>query len=317
MVKAKIVGAVLALLAVLVPPRVLAQTSESGGQEARELFERGLRSVEEEAFAEAVVLFHRSLELVPRVSTALNLALAQRSLGDALEARSTLTRLLDGGFGPVESQMRRLATRELEAIDGEIGRLVVRVRGGQSVQITIDGGPVGTLDAPGQIEVPINPGTRAITASSADHRPARERVEVAAGATVEVELELVPAIDERPGILRLESTDPSAMVEIEGVGRARGQLERELIAGEYTVRVIGDDGSEESRVVVPPGRRTRLVLEPPTRGFFDQPLVWIGIGLAAAAVAGGTIYVVANRTRDPVVDPFWGNTQALGPAARW
>ena len=109
--------------------------STNNHNEARALFEQGLQSVNDETFSDAVSKFRRSLRLVPRVSTALNLALAQRSLGEMLQVRETLKNLLVKRYGRVDARTRAAAHSELKIIRRELGKFVLRVSGGNDIEV--------------------------------------------------------------------------------------------------------------------------------------------------------------------------------------
>jgi hypothetical protein len=292
-------------------PRGQAGAQQRDSTEARELFEQAAEALQVGRFTEAVDLLRRSLELEPRPSTAFNLAVALRGMGDLLAAERMFEQLVDGQYGSVEPRKRKEVRSMLGEVRAEIAELSVRIRGSESAAVRLDGEGVATVRRGEALEVRVNPGRHQLEARARGREPVERAIELSPGSSERVTLELPP--DRRPGVLALRSEEPGARLEIVGVAQGETRLERELAPGDYTVRVTGEDGTHETNVRVPPAERVGLKLDPPTRGFFERPLVWVGIGIVVAGAAAAAIAVPLTRNKDPVVDDFWGNTKAL----RW
>lgn len=255
-------------------------------QEARTAFERGVAAIEAGRYADGVALLERSLELLPRASTAFNLAVARRGTGDFVGARNALRSILDGRYGDIDARAQQRAEQLLVEAESEVGRLVLVIDGGRHIRVTVDGQGVGTLTEPGRLELEVNPGVRRLGVVAVDRVPVEQEVTVQAGDTAELELRLRARLDDRPGRLQLISTDPEAQVEIVGHGTGRGRLDAELPAGAYTVRVVSSNGQREDQVLIPPGRLTRFELSP-AQGQ-DDAWIWVVVTtVGAAALAAG------------------------------
>jgi hypothetical protein len=307
----------LLVLVAVAPAQALAQPEEPADEReepdaassARELFERAASALQGGRFQEASSLFERSLEAQPRPSTAFNLGVARRGLGDALGAVQVFEDLLDGAYGALEGPQRREARHLLREARADVGSIEVRIDGAPHASLVIDGEPRGRVEKGQPRTFRVNPGPRRLEAKAPGREPSTRTFRVEAGGRRTATLTLPP--DRRPGVLILESNADDAVLEIEGVDKAPGRLRRELPPGEYTVHARGDDGSRTTRVEVPPARRVRLVLDPPTRGFFEKPAFWVVAGVVVAGAAAGVTVGLIRRKQDPVVDEFWGNTEAL------
>ena len=286
------------------------ESDEETAERARALFDEALAAIGAGRYDEAVESLRRSLELEPRSATAFNLAVALRGTGDLLAAEEVFRGLLEGRYGELDESRTSQVTALLTEVREQIGLLRIRVSGADDPVLTVDGEPA-EIGAGGTAEVRVNPGERNVLATAPERRPVRRTVEVVRGSEVDVELALEVLLDERPGVLVVESGVAGAVVEIAGHGSETGRIERELPSGEYTVRVTGDDGTRTTTVDVPAGRRVRLALDPPETGLFEQPWVWVAAGVLVAGGIGVGIYLLATREGDPYVDPVWGVTEAL------
>ncbi len=308
-----LLGALL-VLSMLSAQALAQETPSAGDQErARTLFHQGLQHVEHEEMADAVAAFRASLTLVPRVSTALNLAFALQSIGSLQNALSVLHRARDGEFGEASPDVGVEA--HIARIEASLGTAFVAVSssgGGPmgEVHIAVDGDQVRSLDGAGAVSFPIDPGQHVISATATDHEATRATVQVSPAGRVEITLHLQPSDDLRPGTLVVDSL-PTAQIDVDGFGSGVGHLELELAPRSYQVRVTGEVGSDESEVEVPPGRRVRIYLEPPQRLVRQNPWLWTAVGIVTAGAAAIAIWRIRQKQRDPVVDPVWGNTEAL------
>ena len=282
--------AVLLMIALLfshavAPPDVAAQPRSADTARARRLFEEAMTSMDDGAYDVAIERFEASLALAPRPATAFNLALALRGAGRIREATATLAALR------------------------------VRVAGPPTLELRIDGERVEAQ--PGAwVEERLDPGEHVVTASAPDHATIEHPIALARRAWSELDLTLEPASDTRPGVLVLESTDPSHLVEIVGVERATARLQRELPAGEYTVRITSGDGHRDSRIEVPAGRTVRLTLDPPVnaRSIAEEPWLWISVGavlLVGGGVAIGAGVYASEQRQAPLADPIFGTVETL------
>ena len=307
----------LCVLILLTPAAVGAQdgpadgteTLEDTGDDARAAFEAGSAAIDAGRYADGVEHLERSLELLPRVSTAYNLAVARRGTGDFVGARRALRGLLEGEYGEADAATRGRARQLLAEAEAEIATLRVAVDGGAPIRVTVDGVTVGVLDAPGQISIEVNPGTRLVGADAPDRQQVERPLSIAPGAVEVLTIHLASRLDERPGRLEIVSSDPTARVEVLGHASAIGRLSLDLPADEYVVRIIGAHGPREDRVQVPAGRRVRLELSP-AMGGGDDAWIWalITAGIAAALGVGAWVGWEVYEP-SPVASPDWMTIQ--------
>lgn len=282
---------------------------------ARRLFEEAMTSMDDGAYDVAIERFQASLALAPRPATAFNLALALRGAGRIREAIATLDALLAGEHGPLRDQQRGEADQLRTEATTDLATVRVRVSGPADLELRVDGERVAA--EPGAwVEHRLDPGEHVVTASAPDHATVERPIALARRAWSELDLALEPASDTRPGVLVLQSTDPSHVVEIVGLDRATAMLRRELPAGEYTVRITSGDGHRDSRIEVPAGRTVRLTLEPPVvaRSVAEEPWLWITVGavvLVGGGVAIGAGVYASEQRQAPLADPIFGTVETL------
>lgn len=274
---------------------------------ARASFSRGREALDAGRFDEAVGAFRASLEAWPRAATAWNLAVALRATGRKVESRATLRRIEAGELGRLEPSLAEALPRLQAELDEEIAVLTITARGPEDLQLRVDGELV--REGPGQQEVELDPGTHRVTVTALEGTPIEREVELALGERAAIELVVRRALDERPGRLVLDSSDPSATLEVVGVRSGPPPLAVEVAPGTYTIVVVGGGGARsESTVTVPAGRRTRIRLDPPgasSCGPIDCEIIAVGLivlGLGAAGLALGlSLY---ERPPEPNDGPF-------------
>lgn len=205
------VALALACLLAVAPSTALAQaaaveppaTEPSRGAteaQARALFERGLAAAEAGAHADALIHFERSFELVPRASTAFNVAVQHARLGRPTAALRALDSLHE--LSPSEADVR-----DAEALRGRLraslATLVLRVDPA-SATVSVDGAVVPGVGA--ERTLVLDPGARRIEVRADDHAPSRRAITLLAGATAEERFDLVPSVS-------LEAREPAPEVE--------------------------------------------------------------------------------------------------------
>jgi len=288
-----------------------ARADEPNPERARALFGRATQALQAGRFAEARDLLRQSLALFPMAATAFNLAVALRGTGETLEATALFERLLGGEHGALTADRRAEIAELLRATRSEIATLRVEVEGARRVDVRVDGELVGTIDDGGRLRRRVDAGRHVVLASAEGMVTIEERVSVERGRVARVALRMQPRPD-AIGTLSLAAADGESDVEIVGVARAAGRLERRLVAGEYTVRVSNAHGRREQRVIVHAGRAIRWTLEPPEAALGPWP--WVAIG--AAVVVGATavtVLVATGSDAEPVVDPVFGLVETLRP----
>jgi tetratricopeptide (TPR) repeat protein len=126
-------------------------------ERARQLFERGLASLERQRWDEARVLFEEAWSLAPRPSILVNLGTAQRQSGRLVEARESYRTFLERFPTHELTAQTRQSLAEVETL---MPQVTIHVEGLQpGDEVFLDEDPVQTLDAP----FAANPGLRQVS----------------------------------------------------------------------------------------------------------------------------------------------------------
>ena len=300
---------------------VLAMTSATLGaraqepsrrQEARALFDDAVRRLRAGHFAEARDLLNQSLVLAPNPAAGFNLGVAYRGAGESIRATEVLEGLLEGRYGQLGDAQRREVTELLRATRAEIGTLSIEARGAPVAQVRVDGRLVGDAHEGQPLEVRVDPGERLVVASATDREASEHRAHVRRGGRARVVLVLRPTMEARVGTLIVEAARPDHEIEIVGVARARGRLERTVEPRRYVIRVRSADGERESAVVVRPRSTVRYQFDDPeSEGALASPVFWIAAVGVVAAVTASAVLLVGPPREDPVSDPEFGIVEAL------
>ncbi len=304
--------AVIAAAGLCAVPSAAAEAPDGREREARALFDSAVERLRDGQFAEARDLLNQSLGLAPHAATAFNLGVAYRGTGESLRARDTLKQLLAGAYGPLEPARRAEVTDLLAAVQAEIGVVQVEASGAPSIQIRVDGRHVGDVSDGARFTWQTDAGERVVTASAADRIPIERRVRVERGRRVRVSFALEPTPEARVGHVVVVATDARDTVEIVGVARARGRLERDVPPGRYTVRLVAEDGTREALIAVRPRSTVRYQFDAARdRSLWQSPVFWASAAGVVAATAVSVVLLSAPRREDPVRDREFGVVQAL------
>lgn len=291
------------LLLLLSAPPAIAGEDEAL---ARRWFDEGRHALSTGRFAEARDLFRQSLEKVPKVGSAFNLAVALRGTGESMAAVAVLDRLLAKELGPLQKAQREEAEALRRQTQAEIGVVVLRDPAPPNLNLKLDGIEV-TPDPSGAILV--DAGSHRIEASAPGHHPKEARVEVERGGRAEVELRLDPILRPTTGTLIVEA-DPEDLVRIIGAGEARGGLEQNLDPGRYRLEADGPSGLRAIEAEVIAGETVRVKLQPEPQSVLQSPWLWIGVGVVVAA--GVVVGVLAfGGGPEPIRDPVYDVIQTL------
>ena len=160
-------------------------------EQARALFDKGLRLYNEGAFDAALVEFQRSREIFPTRSATQNAGLALRKLHRFDEAFDMLELLLKD-FPNLKKEDRDLVEREITDLRGLIGE--VEVSGAEvGATVVVDGRPRGTTPLSAPIRVAA--GTHILRATKEGFAPFERRIQVAGGEKVKVVAKLGALIE--------------------------------------------------------------------------------------------------------------------------
>lgn len=163
-------------------------TSATTEAQARALFERGLAAAEAGAHADALIHFERSFELVPRASTAFNVAVQHARLGRPTAALRALDSLRE--LDPSDADVRD-ADALRARLRASLATLVVRVNP-PSATVWVDGAVVPGVGS--ERALVLDPGARRLEVQADDHEASRRSITLLAGATAEERFDLVPRV---------------------------------------------------------------------------------------------------------------------------
>ena len=176
----------------------VAQSARARAQDtrdrARDLFERGTRSLDEHEYEVARDRLQGSLALQAHPATAYNLALALDGLGQRRAASEVLRNVLEGAYGAIDDERAREARRVLAQVRATLGTIVVRVDGAPEALVRLDGIAVGTLREGAVLALDADAGERRVSATASDARTVTRAVGVRAGSTTEVILSAPPPV---------------------------------------------------------------------------------------------------------------------------
>jgi hypothetical protein len=150
-------------------------------------FKSGVALYKEGKFSEALAEFERAYEIAPHPTVLFNIATCYRELSQYGKAVQYYERFLADGKGKVPAARLKEAQTDLDAINGRIARIKVKVAGGEGVTLTLDGKDVD----PAEMPLLVPPGEHKLVARASGKRDAEKSVRVASGDDVEVSLTLV------------------------------------------------------------------------------------------------------------------------------
>lgn len=226
MTRLSIVGALLLFAAH--PGPLFAQAPEGAAvsveEEARRKFEEGTLALREQRYGAAADALRRSLELMPNVANAFNLAVALRGAGRLTDALDILERLLLDEFGELGEERRPVVGEERRQVRAERPQLVVSVRGVPQAVVAVDGRTVGTVSGAGLV-VDVDPGERSVRVTATGAEPVERTVEVARGSMARVTMNVAPTPAETAANAEnLQPTETPAPEEPGEPGTARGGI---------------------------------------------------------------------------------------------
>src|SRR5580704_9954205 len=161
---------------------------------ARALAERGYALYDAGKYQEAIEMLTQADQTYHAPTLVFAVARAHAALGELVEARAALQRVIDEPLTAASPQPFREAQRtakvELAAIEKRIPTLLIVVRGGdgRDLRATLDEVPINPWgpDRP----VMANPGTHRVRVAPPGEEGASRTVDLAEGATVRVDLDL-------------------------------------------------------------------------------------------------------------------------------
>ncbi len=267
--------------------------------EARTHLQTGAGHYQEGRYAEAIQSFQTAYRVFASPVILFNLAQAYRADGQLSLAISTFRRYL--------TENTRLTPQQRTDVEGviqeiETTRAVLNFEVEPAgATIVLDGRTLGTSPLPRGVEV--LPGTHRIEARLENHETVRDTIEIRAHDARLWESTLRPVAENAQLTLSVRPAD--AMLYLDGQEVGRGQLQRRVRPGEYTVRATLDGYiPEETQVTVGllATQNVALTLRERPRSLVRRPLFWAVVG--GVALIGALTVIALNPS---VPDPLPGS----------
>ena len=156
--------------------------------EAKQLFDAGLKLMKLDDFAAAAANFERSTELFPTQTSLFNLANCYRALQRYGDALSALERLRHNFGKALKPEIQASAARQEDELNSLVARLTVEVTP-TDASVTVDGRDLegGARRGP----LVLGPGEHTIEASRSGYRPQRQTVQLVSSKEQDTALQLV------------------------------------------------------------------------------------------------------------------------------
>ena len=197
MLRPPFVHAGLALALLMVPLGVSAQPAPPTGEAppaatdiARTQFEAGVGEMAQSRWQQAAEAFEASMRARATASAALNLGISLKNLGRLLEARVRLQQFMEMASPPQHAQHDGTVQPMLQQIARDLGRVHLLAVTPATAALSVDNRRVQPNEAG---EVVVDPGAHTVRAEAPGFVPFEERVELAAGGTRDLRVEMVAA----------------------------------------------------------------------------------------------------------------------------
>jgi hypothetical protein len=276
-------------------------------QSAREIFLAGNKLFNEALFGKAAEKFKEALALLPHPFIYYNLAVAQINLGQHLEAYRSLQSALQYGAEHLGETKHQQAQSYLAMLEKQLARIEI-VCAQPGVRVTLDGRIL--FDGPGTHEELVYAGEHQLVATRPGRVPATERVVLAPGQRVRVELDpLLPGGMKRER--RWTAWRPWAVVGAGavvgmagGVAHWRSAHNFDEFGEELRVRGCATPSDEAGVFMGCPASAITGELDDTLDSARWQRRIAIGSYIAAGAtVTTGLVLVYLNRARLVKVEP--------------
>lgn len=265
------------LIATLACPRaLLAQVDATAA--ARALFAQGVEAANAEDWSTAEDRFSRALTLRWAPPIAFNLAQAQLRNGRYVAATENLQAVLRSE--ETAPALREAAEPLLAEAEGQLGRLVVRVRGDRR-DVVVRVGEQEIPEAMWDVAIPVDPGPQRVVGLRDGEEIARAEVRVERQGRAEIALELPEAPPSSEEAAR-------ALLEAERQQRARADDARRQRAEEQRAE---EQRAEQGAADRARRRRRRVI-------------AWTVVGVVVAAAAGTTLALTLGRGPSPTEGDF-------------
>jgi hypothetical protein len=193
--KTKVIALSVALTWLFIPPLAKAEaqgSDDADSAKAAVRFQRAVELYREGSFPGALAEFSRAYQLSPSYLVLYNIAQTQYALQDFVGAYKSLVQYMAEGAGQIPADRRAQVDEMTAKLVGRIAHLQIAVNV-SGADIRIDDVSVGTSPLPGP--VPVNVGTRKVSAAKSGSPDAVRMVTVAGRESVKVEFQMdVPVL---------------------------------------------------------------------------------------------------------------------------
>jgi tetratricopeptide (TPR) repeat protein len=207
----------LMVLVILFASQALAEDKE----EARQLFESGLKLMKSDDFAAAAANFERSSALYPTQNSLFNLANCYKAMQRYADALDVLKRLRQEFGDKLKPDIKEASAQQEAEIQSIVATLVLTVEP-PSAKVAVDGRELPARSVTGTYL--LAPGDHTIEASLAGYRTLRRSVRLVSGAQKSESM----VLELGPGYLVVHSDPSGAAVWVDGVEKAKTPIDEAL-----------------------------------------------------------------------------------------
>jgi hypothetical protein len=211
-------------------------------EEAKQLFDAGLKLMHLDDFAGASANFERSVALYPTQNSLFNLANCYKALQRYGDALAVIERLKRDFAGKLKPEIKEAVEREQQDIQSLVARLTLRTVPGD-VTIKIDGKDVGQGPTLGPLL--LGPGEHEIEAVRPGHRSERRAVKLVSGVDRSEKFEL--EVETGQVVVLVNLAGASVYVDGQQVGTAPLTEALSLAPGRHALIVRAADHEESER----------------------------------------------------------------------
>jgi hypothetical protein len=251
---------ILALVSLLALQVLLAGHAQAGDKdEAKRLFESGLKLMKADDFAAAAANFERSSALYPTQTSLFNLANCHKAMQRYGEALDVLKRLRQEFGDKLKPDIKEAAAQQETEIQSVVATLVLTVVPA-TAKVSIDGRLSPAKSAAGTYL--LAPGDHTIEASLDGYRSLRRTVHLVSGAQTSERM----VLEIEPGYLVIRSDPSGAAVWVDGVEKGKTPVDPALalIPGNHVVSLrIAGHKETERKLEIHAGERQVLELSLP------------------------------------------------------
>ena len=304
-------------LVVAAPVRAEGVSVEEASAKQNDAMERklseGKKLLTKGKFEEALVKLREAHAIVASPKASLMIARAYRDTGELVKAHAECSRAIEEARAAVKAEPKYEETlteaqKELENLDGVVGKLVIKlIHAPAGTEVTVDGEPIDAakLSSP----LLIAPGEVAVVATAPDGQVARRQASVMAGQSAKVELPFArdaepatffaaepgdsaePAPEKKQAKSDTQGGIPPLVVVAGGVG----------IAGIATFAIAGSLSSskyDELEKSCPNGQCSPHRQDDIDDGKKLQTIANVGLAVGVAGLATGTALLLFGGSKD-------------------